>query len=64
MIAGEARREPQRDATGSCLLIRNAGHVMTGIAGAGARSSATDLRIADGVITEMFANYPVKGPGK
>ena len=53
MIAVTARREPQRDATGSCLLIRNAGHVMTGIAGAGARSSATDLRIADGMITEM-----------
>jgi cytosine/adenosine deaminase-related metal-dependent hydrolase len=45
--------EARHGAADSPLLIRNAGHVLTGIAGAGARSSATDLRIADGVITEM-----------
>ena len=35
------------------LLIRNANTVMTGQRGAAERSSASDLRIADGVITEM-----------
>lgn len=35
------------------LLIRNADHVLTGLSGAGARSPAHDLRIEDGVITEM-----------
>ena len=34
-------------------LVRNAGHVMTGSAGAAARSAASDLRIEYGVIAEM-----------
>jgi cytosine/adenosine deaminase-related metal-dependent hydrolase len=38
---------------GEPLLIRRAGHVLTGLSGAAARSAATDLRIANGVITEM-----------
>ena len=35
------------------LLIRNAHAVLTGAAGDGARSAATDIRVADGVITQM-----------
>lgn len=35
------------------LLIRGAEAVLTGAAGAAARSAARDIRIADGVITEM-----------
>jgi len=35
------------------MLIRHAQAVFTGVAGADARSSATDLRIAGGVLTEM-----------
>jgi len=35
------------------LLVRNAGHVLTGCAGAAARTPATDLRVEDGVIIEM-----------
>ena len=39
--------------TETTLLIRNAHAVMTGQRGAAERSAASDLRIADGVITEM-----------
>lgn len=39
--------------TTSNLLIRNAEHVLTGLHSAAARSPAHDLRIEDGVITEM-----------
>ena len=53
MSAAEATPGRHAEAAGSPLLIRNAGHVLTGMAGAGARSGASDLRIADGVITEM-----------
>ncbi|HYP84282.1 amidohydrolase family protein [Variovorax sp.] len=37
----------------SRILIRHAQAVLTGLCGDAARSSATDLRIADGVLTEM-----------
>jgi 8-oxoguanine deaminase len=39
--------------TETTLLIRNAHTVMTGLRGTDERSSASDLRIADGVIIEM-----------
>ncbi len=35
------------------MLLRNAGHVLTGLPGEAARSPARDLRIEDGVIVEM-----------
>jgi len=38
---------------GEPMLIRHAGHMLTGLPGTAARSPATDLRIANGVITEM-----------
>lgn len=44
------------------FLVRNAHAVLTGAAGDGARSSATDIRIADGVITEMGRDLaPIPG---
>lgn len=39
--------------TADALLVRNAQAILTGAAGEGARSEATDLRVAGGVITEM-----------
>lgn len=35
------------------FLVKNAHAILTGAAGDGARSAATDIRIADGVITQM-----------
>lgn len=45
------------------LLIRNAAHVLTGLLGSAARSSAQDIRIEDGVITEMGCGLAIK-PGE
>ena len=42
----------------SRFLIRHAHAVFTGLRGAQARSDATDLRIADGLITEMGRGLP------
>jgi 8-oxoguanine deaminase len=50
--AAEAAGAP-RSGSARGLLVRNAGHVLTGCAGTAARTPATDLRVDDGVITEM-----------
>ena len=53
-VRADVGAEERRDAGAEHgLLIRHAGHVLTGMAGAAARSDATDIRIAGGVITEM-----------
>ena len=39
------------------ILIRNAAAIMTGLPGSKARSSARDIRIESGVITEMGNGY-------
>lgn len=42
------------------LLIRNAHAVLTGVAGSAARNTAGDIRVADGVITEMGRGLPAQ----